>query len=940
MTPEQYRSAEDLFEQIADLPQSGRAAALDAACGGNAALRDQVLRLLEGDRLAGAGAFLEHRALDAAAGLLGPEDLISPGALSPGMHLGPYRIIGTLGAGGMGEVYRARDSLLDRDAAVKILPPALACDAQYMARFEREAKVLASLNHPNITTVYGVEQGALVMELVEGVDLHCPWPLAEAIPIARQIALALEAAHERGIVHRDLKPANIKITPEGVVKLLDFGLAQSSGAPASRHAAPSPPDAEASPAVTRAGTILGTAAYMAPEQALGKPVDKRADIWAFGVVFYEMLAGARPFPGETSAETLHAVVRGTPDLGKLPPETPPHLRRLIERCLRKDPATRLRDIGEARILLDEPPEEIPAPPRWRRGLPWLTAVAALTVAAASLWLRQPPREVQGFRLAVPPPEQAGFSLVSLPAISPNGHYLAFATGSGTQARLWIRDLDAVEARAIPSSEGAVDPFWSPDSRSVGFFAAGKLKRVDVAGGPVVTVCDAPDGRGGSWNQNGAILFAPSFGSRLFRVSAAGGTPEPLAALQESAGETSHRFPWFLPDGRHYLYTSRNTNPRKNAIYLGELGSPQRHLLLYAASNAAYAPPGYLLFLREGTLMAQAFDASRPKLKGDAFAIAEKVDYLPGSMQGQFSVSQTGVLGYYSGSQPLLSQMTWFDRAGKRIETIGPPDIMQAAALSPDGNAVVVDRLDPAAGTYDLWLYDLLRHTRSRFTFDRGNEMFPVWSRDGSRVLFSSDRTGRFGLYQKAANGAEEAELLYETEDVTLPTDGSGKGFVLFINQAPQTGNDLWSLPLSGAAKPVPLRRRQSSESHGRLSPDGRYVAYESDETGLPQVYVATFPGAGGKWQVSTDGGGRPVWSRDGRELFYVSPAGKIMAVEVRRGSGFRHGEPKPLFEVRMSPASPFDVSRDGKRFLILDGVEPDVTTPITLVVNWNAGLKR
>jgi len=933
VTPDDSRRAWDLFEQVLELDEDQRAVVLDGACAGDPLLREEVIRLLEADHEAASDSFLVGRAIEDAAQLI-PDRGEWRAALLPGMVLGVYEITGSLGAGGMGEVYRARDLQLDREVAIKVLSAALAGDSHYMNRFRHEAQILASLNHPNIATVYGLEQSALVMELVEGSGLHGPLPLEAAIPIARQIAIGLEAAHEHGIVHRDLKPANIRITPTGTVKLLDFGLAKSSGTPERRADSSSDPT-HISPAMTQAGMVLGTAAYMAPEQALGQATDKRADIWAFGVVFYELLSGRQLFSRKTTAETLAAVVDGNPDLGNLPANTPSHIRYLLGRCLCKDPNTRLRDIGEARVILDQGVEPAVAPPR-RRSIGWLVAAALLfgAIGVAIFSQRHPVEEAPRFRLAVAPPGDTGFSLTSLPAVSPNGRYLAFSARANNRPQLWVRDLDAPQARPLAGTEGAYDPFWSPDNRFIAFFVPGRLKKIDTGGGPALTICDVPYGRGGSWNQGDVIVFAPSFGDSLFRVPAAGGTPEPVTKLDPSAGETSHRFPWFLPDGRHFLFTARNGSPERTAIYLGDLETRTRHVLFTASSNAVYAQPGYLLFVRERALMAQKFDAIGLKTAGGAFPVAEQVDYLPGSVQGQFSVSQTGVLAYYSGGSALESQLTWFDRTGKPLETLGPPAVMQAAALSPDEKTSAVDRLDPTLGTYDLWLYDLVHHRDSRFTFDSGNDTFPVWLRDGSQVLFSSDRNGRFGLYRKSAIGGRKEELLYEMEGVTVPTDASMKGLVLFTNTVALSGNDIWSLSLEAGSKAAPVLKGRFSESHGRLSRDGRWLAYESSESGSPNVFVESFPGGDGQWQISTAGGTRPVWSRSGKELFYVAPDGKIVASEVKSGEGFPHGPPTPLFGVRMSPTAPFDVSGDGKRFLILNGVEPDVTTPITLVVNW------
>lgn len=946
MTPEDFSRAGDLFDRLRMASDREREALLAAACPDNAELRREVLRLLDADAKVDNSTFLARRAIDDAPDLIQPlAGEKSAPALSEGARIGPYRIVNQLGRGGMGEVYRAHDTQLHRDVAIKVLVPALANDAQYMERFQYEAKILASLNHPNIATVYGIEEGALVMELVEGGNLHGPVPLREAVEIARQIAAALEAAHERGIVHRDLKPANIRITHAGEVKLLDFGLAKSAAFPVNDSSVSPPRVSGGSPALTVAGFVFGSAAYMAPEQAKGKPADKRADIWAFGAVFYELLTGRRLFAGETVAEMLAAVVRDSPDFSKLPPETPPYIHRLLDRCLRKDARTRLRDIGEARIALEEPPTEVPA--ARRRG--WLFGAAAVLIALAValpwFWPASPARETPGFRLSVVPPEHAGFSLVSLPALSPDGRFLAFATGSGPRARLWIRDLNATESREIPSTEGAFDPFWSPDSRSIAFFVLGKLKRATMDPGPVTTICEAADGRGGTWNRDGIIVFAPTYGSPLYRVSAGGGTPERLTELQEAGGETGHGFPWFLPDGSHFLFTSRNTDPAQNGIFVASLnkGSPTR--IVGVSSNAVYSPPGYLLYIRGGSLMAQAFDADRLRTTGDPFTVAKQAGFLPGSLQGQFAASQTGVLSFYSGINPLLSQLTWVNREGKILETMGEPDVMQAPALSPDGTTIVVDRLDVGTGTYDLWLYNLPTRSVSRLTFDSENDMFPVWSQDGKSILFSSGRGGKLGLYQKAANGGDTEHLLVQMAGITLPTDGSGRDFLLFSNQAPRAENNLFRLSLVPGSKPVPLVHAKASESHGRLSPDGRWLAYDSDETGSAQVFVATFPQTQGRWQVSqkhgkNEGGTRPLWSHDGRELFYVSASGKLMRVTIGTAASFTHSQPQPMFEVRMPPMSPFAISHDGTRFLILNGIEPDVTTPITVVVNWDGGLKK
>ncbi len=863
-----------------------------------------------------------------------------------GQTIAHYRITAKLGEGGMGEVYRAVDTKLDREVALKILPAAFASDADRMARFEREAKVLASLNHPNIAQIYGVEERALVMELVEGETLKGPLPLETALNCARQIAEALEAAHEKGITHRDLKPANIKVTPAGVVKVLDFGLAAVA-----QTSRPEPENPANSPTLTMsptsAGLILGTASYMAPEQARGKPVDKRADIWSFGVVLYEMLTGARAFDGEDVAEVLAAVIHKEPDLTRLPQP----VRRVVERCLRKDPRKRMRDIGDVQMMLEEQPAALEVQPArvvGDRKLPWVVA-GALLIAVLGLGYiayRHVTEEKTVLRLSVLPPEKL---TADMEAVSPDGHRIVFVGAQEGRSELWVRELDSLSARRLPGTDGASYPFWSPDSRAIGFFQGGRLKRMDAAGGPALSLCDAGSGRSGSWNQDGVILFSPNVGTGIYRVSAAGGEATPVTELDRRSGENAHRMPWFLPDGHHFLFTSRNNDPEKNTIYVADLQSKDRKKLVLASSNAMYSPPGFLLFVRSATLIAQPFDPASAQTKGEAVPIAEQIRFDSLNLTARFSVSRNGVLAYSSGAMTAgptggpggRVQLTWFDRSGKPTGTIGLPAVISRPTISPDGRMVAFDRVDQT-GHYDIWLYDTARGTETRFTFNSPASQAPVWSPDGSYIAFGLARTGVAGVVvRKPVSGTGESEVLDESHVNARPNDWSRDGrYLFFLASDPKTNFDIWVLPFFGDRKPFPYLHTEFNEIWARLSPNGRWLAYTSDETKQNEVYVQTFPNPGGKWQVSTNGGERPVWSRDGKELFFMDPEHRTMAVEVGSGASFQAGVPKALFTTRFPFGNSwFDVSRDG-HFLIPNLVEDSEAAPISVVINWAAGLKK
>jgi len=659
--------------------------------------------------------------------------------IAAGTLLGPYRVEGPLGAGGMGEVYRAKDTKLDREVAIKVLPSALATDPERLARFGREAKVLASLNHHNIAQIYGIEESsgirALVMELVPGKTLQGPLPMATALDYARQIADALEAAHEKGIIHRDLKPANIMITPTGVVKVLDFGLAAIT-----QDFAASANDPDNSPTLTmatQAGMIMGTAAYMSPEQAAGKPVDRRADIWSYGAVLWEMLTGRRLFGGETVSHTLANVLNSGIDFNQLPPRTPPAIRQLLRRCLDRDVKNRLQWIGEARVAIHDK-TELPEGQRARSGWLWPAIAAILTLAVMALgylaYRHSTEEPLRAERFSLPTPEKTSFLVAAagnLPAISPDGRRVAFPLISGGQRAIWVRHLDGLDARMLPGTADGSYPFWSPNGRSLGFFVTGHLRTIDLAAGPARTLCDVDEyGRGGTWNKDDVIVY----GTRqqgLFRVPAAGGTPVALTIPDTAAGENNHRTPWFLPDGRHFLYTARNLDPRKTRVYVDSIdarpGSRTRREVLTEDTNAVYVPQvpsspgfsekGYLLYVREGALLAQPFDPAKAEITGDAMPVAEHVDYSAAASQSQFAASRNGTLVYFSGaiSGVETKQLTWFNRSGKSIGTIGMPADSVSIQLSPDGSTVATDHLG-VLGFHDIWLHNLARSTTSRFTF--------------------------------------------------------------------------------------------------------------------------------------------------------------------------------------------------------------------------------
>ncbi len=875
-------------------------------------------------------------------------------ALSVGTRLGAYEIRAALGAGGMGEVYRARDTKLSRDVALKLLPELFASDPDRLARFQREAQLLASLNHPNIAAIYGLEETdgvrALVLELVEGPTLaeriaQGPLSIEEAAPIARQITEALEAAHARGIIHRDLKPANIKLQPDGTVKVLDFGLAKALEPPSADAAASRLPTLTA-PAMTRVGMVLGTPAYMSPEQAKGLAADKRSDIWALGCVLFEMLSGHIAFGGESTAESLAAILTREPEWGRLPAETPPSIRRLLRRCLEKDRTRRLADMADVRLEIDErESERAETRPAirgtLRRGL---VGAAAGALLATTLWFAgahvfDRPPDTGVVRATIPLPGRLGGrwsgTLGANLALSPDGRRLTFvATDAAGLRQLWLRDLDAIAARPLADTEDAISPFWSPDGRWLAFVAQGRLRKLDPSGGPVVTLCESALA-GGAWNRDDIILFTQSGSESLAKVSAAGGPPAPATATDPS--EFRHVYPFFLSDGRRFIYVSV-VGADQVTVYLASLDSTERTKLPVDA-NFVHASDGFLFFAQERTLMAQAFDERRHALIGSAVRLAEQLRTDPAPRGSYFSVSATGMLVYQEDLAPGF-ELVWFDRAGRPLGTLGEAADYADLTLSPDGRRASVSVRETGSTNRDLWIFDVARGVRSRFTVDPATETHGVWSPDGARIAFDSRRRGHRDLYLKASSGAEDEEVLLEDEFDKAPTTWSPDGrFLLYFKMA--QARSIWVLPLDGERKPFPFRTTPFNEIPSGFSPDGRWLASFSTESGRWEVYVSPFPGPGARTQISTAGGYDARWSRDGKEIFYMSPDNKLMVAAVSaKGDTFEVLDVKALFELpKVGGRFTYDVSPDGQRILAVTR-KVEAAVPLSLVTDWRALLEH
>jgi len=906
-------------------------------------------------------------------------------SLAAGSKLGPYEVLSLMGAGGMGEVYKARDTTLGREVALKVLPGAFAADPDRLARFEREAKTLAFLNHPNIAAIYGFEQSssvrALVMECVDGLDLsqriaRGAIPIPEALSIARQIADALEAAHEQGIIHRDLKPANVKVRADGVVKVLDFGLAKAftggleAGAGRGADLGNSP--TVTSPAMTEAGMVLGTAAYMAPEQARGKPVDKRADIWAFGAVLYEMLTGTRAFTGEGLSDVLAAVVRHELDWSRLPAATPAGVRQLLARCLEPNVKERLRDIGEARVALAaiaRHPNETPGSAASGSSTPassrvaWTVAALAMLAAIAifvwhSLSAGDSTSSDAGAgvtRLSVLPPPGRIFNPDSTNvAIAPNGRMVAFIVGNNVSSenQLWVRDLESPVPRRIEGGDGAAEPFWSPNSERIGFFAAGKVKTVPAGGGPSLVVCDAPFGRGATWNASNVIVFAPDATGPIHRVSANGGKSTPVTTLDAAQKETGHRFPHFLPDGDHFLYAALPSADGMFRIVVSSLKNPATRTLVgsleespvYAASSrAGQMESGWLLYTRQSVLTAHAFDLRTLQFNGDPISLGDQPAVFPGPAAydagTRVSASATGSLAYFLDA-PANTNVQWIDPTGKVTGTVNaPPGRYTEVAIAPDGRKAVLARLDSESRTsWTLWLLNLTRAGAVPLAVSINKTAAPVWSPDSSRIAYFGQQDGVRGIFEKIASDESPARSILEMENSPmLPQSWSADAGIIFARADPGTKWNIYRVPPAGASAPVPLVNGPAIEVGGWPSPDRRWLAYLSDEAGRLDVFVRSFLRTGPSAQIPLGGAQHCWWMPDGRSLVCLKRDQTLWRIAI----DLRDAAPRIDAPVQIAtfPASlvAADLAPDGHRFLALVPERVGVGA-VAVVQSWRAAL--
>ena len=880
--------------------------------------------------------------------------------LSPGTNIGRYEIRSQLGAGGMGVVYQARDPKINRDVAIKVLPPAFSSDADRLQRFEQEVQATGKLNHPNILAVYDVEthNGApyVVYELLEGQTLRerlrgGAVSTRKAVDFASQIANGLSAAHGKGIVHRDLKPDNIFITNDGHVKILDFGLAKLVE-PASD--ADHQTDVLTRKVNTDPGAVMGTAGYMSPEQVRGRPVDHRTDIFSFGAVFYEMLSGRRAFRGDSAVETLNAILKEDPaDLSGTNPNIAPALERVVSHCLEKSPDRRFQsatDIAFALESLSDVTSHPSLPPRdgsasgrkWsRERIVWMAACAVLLLALSALAFVHFSRSTAAsplVRLTLAMPENVNYP--ARVTISPDGSRVVFVATSPSGKRvLWLRPLDAVDAKPLEGTDDAVAPFWSPDSRFIAYFSNRKLLKIDASGGQPQTLCDAGEDRGGTWNRDGIILFGGLEG--VYRVSAQGGTP--TLATKAGEREEAHRWPYFLPDGRHFLFLADAETKEDHHVRLGSLDSQETEILFNAISRLEYAA-GYLIYVNQGALVAHAFNVSTLKFSGEPTVLATNILEVGQNHEFDFSVSETGALAYQVGSPN--SQLTWFDRAGKKLSTVGEARSYVGAVLSPDGKTVATSLADADGRVADVWLVDLARDNLiTRLTFEPSVEADPAWSPDGKQVVFGSNRSGggKIDLYLKPAGGASNDQLVFSSDSAKFPTSWSRDGkVILFENWAPKSKGAIWTLSLvDNKASPL-FQTTAYDQSQAQISPNGRYVAYTSNESGKWDVFVQPFAATGEKWRISSEGAGLPLWRDDGKELYYLTFEGKLMAVDITESPKFQASIPRQLLQanIKASNGLCYGATPDGQRFLINTNVQNNSSTSMTIVMNWTAALKQ
>ena len=937
MTPERARDIERICDDALERPVGERAGFLARACGGDSELRHEVERLLAHEDAA--SDFLEASPIVDSAFSAGSD---AP-RLAIGQQIGSYRLLSSLGSGGMGEVYRARDSVLGRDVAIKVLPPVFASDPDRLARFEREARVLASLNHPNIATIYGVERTdgvqALVLEVVEGETLEqrlrrsSGLALRESLDLARQIAEALEAAHEHNVVHRDLKPANIKIRPDGVVKVLDFGLALAIAPPAAEGLSTRwngiPADR------TQEGMLLGTPSYMSPEQVQGQRADRRSDIWAFGAIVYEMLAGQPAVGGQSTVEVMSNVLKTEPDWSALPSTTPPIVQSLLRRTLQKEPSRRLRDVADARFQIEEALNDpfIAAAPtfRHRERLVWLSGLAIASAIALSLWTTREREAAAELRLDVTtPPTTRPHSI----AISPDGQTLAFAATSDGTSRLWLRRLSDTTARALPGTEDATFPFWAPDGRAIGFSVESDLKRVDVETGTVQTVARYESILGGAWLADGSMLVTANAASPLTRLAATGGPVSPVT--QVTTRSFGHRFAQPLPDGRHFLFFAGGPD---GGVYVGQLGDSGTRKVL-DADAAVYAATGHLFFVRQGSLFAQPFDTARFEVTGTPTLIAQ--DIVTGPIEGSaaLSVSAAGPVVYRRGKTVSQRHVMWVDRRGKPLAAL--PGVEQMGGLGAslsDDDGFVAWTQKPG----DVWLLELARGVSTRFTFGPFVEISPLWAPDRQRVVYAANTDGDFDLFVKAVSASGDGERLLRTPREEIPDDWSPDARLVLYTSTEGTGrnvspSEIWALPIDGDRTPIPIVRNPGTASNGAFSPNGAWVAFQSNESNRFEIYVQPFP-KGDKVRISTGGGVQPRWRPDGKELFYIDPDNQLVAVPLDVATVPPSiGTPAPLFRAQWGqlPHHPgmwtYSVSRDGQRFLV--DVLRETVSPITVLLNW------